>query len=276
MLTVGVFLFGLLLGRHDFNQAWFSASMTLFIVAAVLLVLVVFDQRKAITAIDKALAVGEARSPGRGARERGRRRACGRARWGGVRCRYGRCRDGARHGRPGERHRTRGRAGWHAAGDGRPAGAERAPRCARARARTRARVPPAARRGSHGRCGGRVCGRCPSRLGGAGPDRHHGRRDHRDLAGDPGPDGLARLIVTGVPGRGTPGRGAFCTRLGGCARFRPGIEQNGSAMRQLIRRGLAAGMAVAMAALRVCRWRRCIPRSATWRGSRRTTHGSSA
>jgi Ca2+/Na+ antiporter len=60
MLTVGVFLFGLLLGRHDFNEAWFSAAMTLFIVAAVLLVLVVFDQRKAITAIDKALAVDEA------------------------------------------------------------------------------------------------------------------------------------------------------------------------------------------------------------------------
>jgi Ca2+/Na+ antiporter len=62
ILTVGVFLFGLLLGRHDFNEAWFSAALTLFIVAAVLLVLVVFDQRKAITAIDKALAVDEAKA----------------------------------------------------------------------------------------------------------------------------------------------------------------------------------------------------------------------
>jgi hypothetical protein len=62
VLTVGVFLFGLLLGRHDFNKGWFSAAMTLFIVGAVLLVLVVFDQRRAITAIEKAVPVGEARA----------------------------------------------------------------------------------------------------------------------------------------------------------------------------------------------------------------------
>ena len=62
VLTAGVFLFGLLLGRHDFNKGWFSAAMTLFIVGAVLLVLVVFDQRRAITAIEKAVAVGEARA----------------------------------------------------------------------------------------------------------------------------------------------------------------------------------------------------------------------
>lgn len=61
VLTVGVFLFGLLLGRHDFSQAWFTAAMTLFIVAAVLLVIVMLDQRKAIAAIDKTLAVDEAR-----------------------------------------------------------------------------------------------------------------------------------------------------------------------------------------------------------------------
>ena len=30
-LSVGVFLFGLLLGRSDFNKAWFSAAMTLFV-----------------------------------------------------------------------------------------------------------------------------------------------------------------------------------------------------------------------------------------------------
>jgi len=62
VLTAGVFLFGLLLGRHDFNKGWFSAAMTLFIVGAVLLVLVVFDQRRAITAIEKAVAVDEARA----------------------------------------------------------------------------------------------------------------------------------------------------------------------------------------------------------------------
>jgi hypothetical protein len=53
LLTLGVFLFGLLLGRNDFNQAWLSASMTLFVVAAVLLVLVVRDQHRAIVAIEK-------------------------------------------------------------------------------------------------------------------------------------------------------------------------------------------------------------------------------
>jgi hypothetical protein len=53
LLTLGVFLFGLLLGRNDFNQGWLSASMTLFVVAAVLLVLVVRDQHRAIVAIEK-------------------------------------------------------------------------------------------------------------------------------------------------------------------------------------------------------------------------------
>ena len=53
VLTLGVFVFGLALGRNDFNQAWLSASMTLFIVAAVLLVLVFRDQHRAIVAIEK-------------------------------------------------------------------------------------------------------------------------------------------------------------------------------------------------------------------------------
>ena len=57
-LSVGVFLFGLLLGRSDFNKAWFSAAMTLFVVSAALLVLVFRDQRRAINAIAKAMAVG--------------------------------------------------------------------------------------------------------------------------------------------------------------------------------------------------------------------------
>ncbi|SRR6266566_836778 len=63
VLTVGVFLFGLLLGRHDFTRAWFTAAMTLFIVAAVLLLLVMLDQRRAIAAIDKTLAIDEALRP---------------------------------------------------------------------------------------------------------------------------------------------------------------------------------------------------------------------
>jgi Ca2+/Na+ antiporter len=62
-MTLGVFVFGLLLGRNDFKQAWLSVAMTLFIVAAVLLVLVFRDQRRAISAIDKALAVEAAAAP---------------------------------------------------------------------------------------------------------------------------------------------------------------------------------------------------------------------
>ena len=62
VLTSGVFLFGLVLGRHDLNKGWFSASMTLFIVGAVLLLLVVLDQRRAITAIEKSVADDEARA----------------------------------------------------------------------------------------------------------------------------------------------------------------------------------------------------------------------
>ncbi|MGE5286394.1 MAG: hypothetical protein ACM3ML_04135 [Micromonosporaceae bacterium] len=59
VLTLGVFVFGLALGRDKFNQAWLSASMTLFIVAAVLLVLVFRDQHRAIVAIEKTLVAEE-------------------------------------------------------------------------------------------------------------------------------------------------------------------------------------------------------------------------
>ena len=49
LLTIGVFVFGLVLGRDELNKFWLSASMTLFIVAFVLLfALVERDQRKAI------------------------------------------------------------------------------------------------------------------------------------------------------------------------------------------------------------------------------------
>lgn len=49
LLTLGVFLFGAVLGRERMDEMWLSASMTLFIVAFVLLfALVERDQRKAI------------------------------------------------------------------------------------------------------------------------------------------------------------------------------------------------------------------------------------
>lgn len=49
LVTLGVFLFGAILGRDEFDQAWLSISMTLFIVSFILLfALVERDQRKAI------------------------------------------------------------------------------------------------------------------------------------------------------------------------------------------------------------------------------------
>ncbi|MBP2707169.1 hypothetical protein JOL79_25620 [Microbispora sp. RL4-1S] len=51
LLTLGVFLFGLLLGRGSLGLPYLSASMTLFVVAAVLLVIIERDQRTAIQAL---------------------------------------------------------------------------------------------------------------------------------------------------------------------------------------------------------------------------------
>ncbi|MEV7806584.1 hypothetical protein AB0O28_26910 [Microbispora sp. NPDC088329] len=55
LLTIGVFLFGLLLGlaidRGALGAPYLSVSMTLFVVAAVLLVIVERDQRTAIAAL---------------------------------------------------------------------------------------------------------------------------------------------------------------------------------------------------------------------------------
>jgi Ca2+/Na+ antiporter len=54
LLTLGIFLFGALLAHGKFDQMWLSASMTLFIVAFVLLFVVERDQRKAIHKIEVA------------------------------------------------------------------------------------------------------------------------------------------------------------------------------------------------------------------------------
>lgn len=56
LLTLGIFLFGLLLAHGKFDQPWLSASMTLFVVAFVLLILVERDQRKALRKIEVAVA----------------------------------------------------------------------------------------------------------------------------------------------------------------------------------------------------------------------------
>ena len=49
-------IFGLILAAmtHKFSQWWISASLTLFVVAFVLLVIILRDQRKALTALDAA------------------------------------------------------------------------------------------------------------------------------------------------------------------------------------------------------------------------------
>ena len=49
-------IFGLILTgmTHKFSQWWISASLTLFVVAFVLLVIILRDQRKALTALDAA------------------------------------------------------------------------------------------------------------------------------------------------------------------------------------------------------------------------------
>src|SRR5215469_16000713 len=53
--TILVLVFGLILAgmQHDFGKWWVSVSTTLFVVAAVLLVLIMRDQRRAITALGK-------------------------------------------------------------------------------------------------------------------------------------------------------------------------------------------------------------------------------
>ncbi|MFF5260735.1 hypothetical protein ACFY4C_17485 [Actinomadura viridis] len=52
--TLGIFLFGLWLAEGRFAQVWLSVSMTLFIVALVLLLLIERDQRKAVQLLEAA------------------------------------------------------------------------------------------------------------------------------------------------------------------------------------------------------------------------------
>jgi len=59
IFTIGsllVLVFGVILGqvKHDFSRPWLTAAMTLFLVAIVLLVLIMRDQRRAIKALAPA------------------------------------------------------------------------------------------------------------------------------------------------------------------------------------------------------------------------------
>jgi hypothetical protein len=57
--SLGVLVMGIVLAQEgkDFSRPWLTASMTLYLVAVVLLVLIIRDQRKAIKALDGSAAV---------------------------------------------------------------------------------------------------------------------------------------------------------------------------------------------------------------------------
>jgi uncharacterized membrane protein len=54
--TLGIFLFGLALAKGDAAEVWLTVSMTLFVVALVLLVIVERDQRRAAHLLEVAAA----------------------------------------------------------------------------------------------------------------------------------------------------------------------------------------------------------------------------
>jgi hypothetical protein len=56
--SLGVLLFGIIAGQslHDMTKTWVTASLTLFVVALVLLLLIMRDQHRAIIAVEGSLA----------------------------------------------------------------------------------------------------------------------------------------------------------------------------------------------------------------------------
>lgn len=64
--SVLVLVFGLILAQiqHEFSKWWISVSITLYVVAAVLLVLILRDQRKALAALGSAASSPAAAAPG--------------------------------------------------------------------------------------------------------------------------------------------------------------------------------------------------------------------
>ncbi len=67
--SLGVLLFGIIAGQslHDMTKTWITASMTLFVVAVVLLVLIMRDQHRAIVALEGATAPAVASPAGQAA-----------------------------------------------------------------------------------------------------------------------------------------------------------------------------------------------------------------
>jgi uncharacterized membrane protein len=58
LISLGVLIFGIILAQqlHQLAKPWLSVSLTLFVVAIVLLLIVIRDQRKAISALEVAEA----------------------------------------------------------------------------------------------------------------------------------------------------------------------------------------------------------------------------
>src|SRR5215470_15206407 len=63
--SLGVLIFGVVLGQslHDLSRAWLTVSITLYVVALVLLVLITRDQRRAIAALESMARQQEAPAP---------------------------------------------------------------------------------------------------------------------------------------------------------------------------------------------------------------------
>jgi hypothetical protein len=66
LMSLGVLVFGLALAqvKKDFSHPWLTASLTLFVVAVVLLVLIIRDQHRAIAALEVAAAADSAPASG--------------------------------------------------------------------------------------------------------------------------------------------------------------------------------------------------------------------
>jgi Predicted integral membrane protein (DUF2269) len=81
VISLAVLIAGLVLANqlHDFSKPWLSVSLTLFVVAIALLVLILRDQHRAIAALEEAdevaadAAAGAADQPGAEAGERSER-----------------------------------------------------------------------------------------------------------------------------------------------------------------------------------------------------------
>jgi hypothetical protein len=58
--SLTVLIFGIILGQqlNDFTHPWLTAALTLFLVAFVLLLMIIRDQRSAIRAVEEAMAAG--------------------------------------------------------------------------------------------------------------------------------------------------------------------------------------------------------------------------